>query len=78
MRKIAILGSTGSIGTQALEVVRANKDMKVTALAAGGSSIDLLEQQVQRVPAEDCMRMEPEDGGAVPHSHRRYETSGRV
>ncbi len=47
MRKIAILGSTGSIGTQALEVVRANKDMKVTALAAGGSSIDLLEQQAR-------------------------------
>ena len=31
MRKIAILGSTGSIGTQTLEVVRANGDIQVTA-----------------------------------------------
>ena len=44
MKKIAILGSTGSIGTQTLEVVRANKDIEVTALAAG-SNIDLLEKQ---------------------------------
>ena len=34
MRKIAILGSTGSIGTQTLDVVRANKDIEVRALAA--------------------------------------------
>lgn len=46
MKKIAILGSTGSIGTQTLEVVRANKDIEVTALAAG-SNIDLLEKQIQ-------------------------------
>ena len=35
MRKIAVLGSTGSIGTQTLEVVRENDDIQVTALAAG-------------------------------------------
>ena len=46
MKKIAILGSTGSIGTQTLEVVRANKDIGVTALAAG-SNIDLLEKQIR-------------------------------
>ena len=46
MKKIAILGSTGSIGTQTLEVVRANKDIDVTALAAG-SNIDLLEKQIR-------------------------------
>ena len=46
MKKIAILGSTGSIGTQTLEVVRANKDIQVTALAAG-SNIDLLEKQIR-------------------------------
>ena len=46
MKKIAILGSTGSIGTQTLEVVRANKDIEVTALAAGGN-IDLLEKQIR-------------------------------
>ena len=46
MKKIAILGSTGSIGTQTLEVVRANGDIQVTALAAG-SNISLLEKQIR-------------------------------
>ena len=46
MKKIAILGSTGSIGTQTLEIVRNNGDLEVTALAAG-NNIDLLEQQVR-------------------------------
>ena len=46
MKKIGILGSTGSIGTQTLEVVRNNMDIQVTALAAG-SNIDLLEQQIR-------------------------------
>ncbi len=46
MKKIAILGSTGSIGTQTLEIVRAQGDLEVTALAAG-RNIDLLERQVR-------------------------------
>lgn len=46
MKKIAILGSTGSIGTQTLEIVREQKDIQVTALAAG-SNIDLLEKQIR-------------------------------
>lgn len=46
MKKIAILGSTGSIGTQTLEVVREQGDIKVCALAAGGN-IKLLEQQMR-------------------------------
>ena len=46
MKKIAILGSTGSIGTQTLEIVRTNGDLEVTALAAG-NNIDLLEKQIQ-------------------------------
>ena len=46
MKKIAILGSTGSIGTQTLEIVRTNKDIKVTALAAG-RNIELLEKQIR-------------------------------
>ncbi len=47
MKKIAILGSTGSIGTQSLEVIAASEDMQVTALAAAGNQLDLLEQQVR-------------------------------
>jgi 1-deoxy-D-xylulose-5-phosphate reductoisomerase len=47
MRRVIILGSTGSIGTQALEVIEANPDLfKVVGLAAGQNST-LLEQQKQ-------------------------------
>jgi len=46
MKKIAILGSTGSIGTQTLEVVRANPDCRVVALAAG-TSVEKMEEQVR-------------------------------
>lgn len=46
MKKITILGSTGSIGTQTLEVARTNQDIEVTALAAG-RNITLLEQQLR-------------------------------
>lgn len=46
MKKIAILGSTGSIGTQALSVAREQGDVKVTALAAAGN-IGLLERQAR-------------------------------
>ena len=46
MKKLAILGSTGSIGTQTLEVVRENKDIEVLGLAAG-NNIKLLERQIR-------------------------------
>ena len=46
MRKISILGSTGSIGTQALDIIRYNKDIEVVALAAG-SNIALLKKQIE-------------------------------
>lgn len=46
MKKIAILGSTGSIGTQTLEVVRENKNIEVLGLAAG-NNIKLLEAQIR-------------------------------
>ncbi len=44
MRKIAILGSTGSIGTQTLEIVRENSDLQVIALAAGTNVVRMEEQ----------------------------------
>jgi 1-deoxy-D-xylulose-5-phosphate reductoisomerase len=47
-RNVVVLGSTGSIGTQALEVVRANPDrFRVLALTAGGSQRDLFAEQVE-------------------------------
>ncbi|MBQ2022762.1 MAG: 1-deoxy-D-xylulose-5-phosphate reductoisomerase [Lachnospiraceae bacterium] len=53
MKKIAILGSTGSIGTQTLEVVRANGDIQVAAIAAG-SNIKMLEAQIREFSPSVC------------------------
>lgn len=44
MKKIAILGSTGSIGTQTLDVVRGNKDIQVLGISAGRNILKLEEQ----------------------------------
>ncbi len=46
MKNIVVLGSTGSIGTQTLEIVRDNPDLKVVALAAG-TNVKLMEEQVR-------------------------------
>ena len=46
MKKIAVLGSTGSIGTQTLEIVRNHPQLQVVALAAG-NNVDVLEQQIR-------------------------------
>ncbi len=55
MKKIAILGSTGSIGTQTLEIVRNNPDLQVVALAAG-SNVDRMEAQIREFhPLAACM-----------------------
>lgn len=55
MKKISILGSTGSIGTQTLEVARNNGDIQVTALAAG-RNIALLEKQIREFkPSLACV-----------------------
>lgn len=46
IKRIGVLGSTGSIGSQTLEIVRNNKDLQVTALAAG-TSVTLMERQIR-------------------------------
>ena len=46
MKKVAVLGSTGSIGTQTLDVIRANDDLEVVGLAAG-SNVEMLEKQIR-------------------------------
>lgn len=60
MRKIAILGSTGSIGTQTLDVVRRSGDVKVAALAAG-HSIRELEHQIREFRPETAALWREED-----------------
>lgn len=51
MKNIVVLGSTGSIGTQTLEIVRDNPDLKVVALAAG-TNVTLMEKQVREFAPE--------------------------
>ena len=46
MKKISILGSTGSIGTQTIDIVRLNSDVEVVGLSAH-KNIDLLEKQIR-------------------------------
>ncbi len=55
MKHISILGSTGSIGTQTLDVVRKNKDIKIEALAAGRNISLLLEQIKEFQPKLVCV-----------------------
>lgn len=51
MKNISILGSTGSIGTQTLDIVRGNDDLHVSAIAAG-SNITKLEEQIREFSPE--------------------------
>ena len=51
MRNISVLGSTGSIGTQTLDIVSKNDDLNVVAMAAYGN-IELLEKQVRQFKPE--------------------------
>ena len=53
MKNIAILGSTGSIGTQTLDVARKNEDLRVVAVSAG-KSVEKLETAIRQT--EEKMR----------------------
>ncbi len=65
-RAVALLGSTGSIGTQALDVIARNPGrFRVAALAAGGARTDLLAQQVARFRPEVVAVADPEAVTAV-------------
>ena len=58
MKNISILGSTGSIGTQTLDIVRNNLDLNVVAIA-GNSNVELLRQQLEEFsPAIVCVYQE--------------------
>ncbi len=59
MKKIGILGSTGSIGTQTLDIVRKEKDLEVVSLAAG-SNVSLLEAQIREFHPEIAALWEEE------------------
>lgn len=60
MKNISIIGSTGSIGTQALDIVRVNGDINVVALACG-KNIELIEKQAREFTPELVSVMSEED-----------------
>ncbi len=64
MKTIGILGSTGSIGTQTLEVVRENGDIRVAALAAG-RNLKKLEEQIREFRPKVAAVWSEEDAGKL-------------
>jgi 1-deoxy-D-xylulose-5-phosphate reductoisomerase len=73
MRRIAIIGSTGSIGTQALDVVEGSSELEVVALGAG-SSVDLLLEQAKAFGVERIALADPD---AAAKAAERW-TTGEV
>lgn len=61
MKRISILGSTGSIGTQALDVIRNNKDKYSVAALSCASSIELLRSQIEEFSPEAVAVASEED-----------------
>ncbi len=55
MKKIVVLGSTGSIGTQTLDIVRYNKDIRIAALAVGSNITELKKQIEEFLPEMVCV-----------------------
>ena len=69
MKKIAILGSTGSIGTQTLDVVRENPGrFKVEALTCGGNT-ELLEKQIEEFKPQFAVTAREADAAALAHKY---------
>ena len=56
MKRLSVLGSTGSIGTQTLEIVRENSDELMVYALAANSQVDLMEKQIREFkPVYACM-----------------------
>ena len=73
MKKISILGSTGSIGTQALDVIRHNIDKyQVTALSCA-KSLDLLRKQIKEFRPLAVVVADPKDAKALAHEFNNIE-----
>ena len=73
MRKISILGSTGSIGTQALDVIRQNPEkFKVTALACG-RNMDLLAAQIEEFSPQIAVIESPDDAKTLAERYPHIE-----
>ncbi|MBQ9513046.1 MAG: 1-deoxy-D-xylulose-5-phosphate reductoisomerase [Lachnospiraceae bacterium] len=63
-RKLIILGSTGSIGTQTLDIVKDNESLSVVGLAAH-SDVDLMEKQIRRFDVPYCVMFDEQAAGVL-------------
>ena len=73
MKKVAILGSTGSIGTQALDVIRANRDrFEVTSLTCG-KNIDRLSEQIAEFSPKLAVTADAGDAARLARLHPETE-----
>lgn len=77
MKTIAILGSTGSIGRQTLEVIRQNSDIRVAALAAA-TSIDALFQQIQEFQPKLVCVFHSEEAGKLEKKLQEINSTTEV
>lgn len=76
-RKISILGSTGSIGTQALEVIEKLQDKFEIIAIAGGSNIELLKEQAKKFkPKYICIGKETTEKITIPDTKILYGSEG--
>ncbi len=73
MKKIAILGSTGSIGTQALDVIRKNPDRFKATVLSCGSSIELLKAQIDEFRPEMVVVNKEDDRRVLARAYPKIE-----
>lgn len=73
MKKVAVLGSTGSIGTQALDVIRQNRDkFEVTSLTCG-KNIERLSKQIEEFSPKLAVTADAEDASRLAELHPEIE-----
>lgn len=78
-RKVVILGSTGSIGTQALDIVQRNPGrFRVTGLAAGGGQVDLLAKQAAELGVEQVAVADPGKAGETSRALGEHGATAKV
>lgn len=82
MKKIAILGSTGSIGTQTLDIIEQNPDLFTATVLSCGTNVELLGQQIERHKPSLAVVSNEDDavemGKKYPHTEFLYGIEGLV
>ncbi len=73
MKRIAILGSTGSIGTQALDVIDAHRDMFKVSVLSCAKNIELLEEQITNFSPEAVVVKEEKDALYLAKKYRHID-----